>query len=526
MASMKQYSPDGTERSSGRSEDSPKRLAPSPTFRNRKKIRAFISDKREYAHITEVDSGTGFAVKNQLLIQLDYLEIPVGDSQTETLKGREAILKFLNNKAKLSTDPQAFLVDSSGKKITLQSVEECLCLDDTTFLLTGEGLHECLEIKGAGSEPPGRHTTQPPIKSSLNYIIPAAWASEDSLAVEPLKDWIRYQQDWQQVQSKPDGLVVAILDTGVEDNPRYPLPFWYKKFEDPCQRSNELEQVGWNFTTLDSSLGNQPTDDHTLRHGSKIAHIIHYLAPGNAALMVLKVFDHYGFGSLDKVLCALKYAMNNGARIVNTSFGYYGEEIPLLRNLLEQMNERKILVAAAAGNHTDYDGFPNDISVQRLYPACYSLELDNVVTITTLTCEAKEDCDCRESKSERVLSSLTKVLDKALDIEGHQRVPFENYSSSFVNLGVQTTDGSFRNLYPIQAAGYQEPNSIQGSSYATPIFVGIAARYFLDIQKAIQQSPNEPLRRVYFSVLQQKGVIKKDQSLRPYVRGGFYMLSY
>ncbi len=524
---MKNYSPEGPERPFGRPDDSPKRLAPSPAFRSRKKIREFIRDKREYDSIAEVSSGTGFAVKNQLLIQLDYLEIPVGTlSQTETIKGRESLLKFFNNQAKLPTDPQAYLVDSSGKKIMLQSVEACLCLDESTFLLQGEGLHEFLEIKAAGSEPPGRHTTQPPIKSSLNYIIPAAWANEDSLAVDPLQNWSRYEQDWQQIQSKPDGLVVAILDTGIEDNPRYPLPFWYKKFEDPCRRSDEREQIGWNFSTKDAALGNQPTDDNSLRHGSKIAHIIHYLAPANAALMILKVFDHFGFGSLANVFCALNYAMNNGARIVNASFGYYGDEIPLLRHLLEQMNERNILVAAAAGNHTDYDGFPTDISVQRLYPACYSLELDNVVTVTTLTCEAKEDCDCRESKSERLLSSLTKAFDKALDIEGHQRVPYENYSSSFVNLGVQTNDGSFRNLYPIQASGYQEPAYLQGSSYATPVFVGIAARYFLDIQKAIQQSPGQALKKTYFSVLQQKGVIRKDQSLRPYVRGGFYMLSY
>ncbi|MDR6193826.1 S8 family serine peptidase [Siphonobacter sp. SORGH_AS_0500] len=523
---MKHYSPDGPERPSSHSENFPKRLAPSPTFRSRKQIKTFLGNERNYPHVTEVSSGTGFAVRNQLLIQLDYLEFPADSSnEYKIIKGRTALLEFFNNATQPGA-PQPFLLDGNGKKIILQSVEECLCLNDTTFLLKGEGLHECLEIKAAGEEPPGRHTTQPPIRASLNYIIPSAWVNEDSLEVEPLERWNDYAKDWSQIQAKTDGLVVAILDTGIEDNPRYPLPFWYKKFEDPCRRQHELEQIGWNFSTLESESGNQPTDDNVLRHGSKIAHIIHYLAPGNAALMILKTFDHYGFGSLDKVFCALQYAMDNGARIVNASFGYYGNEIPLLRDLLEQMNERKILVAAAAGNHTDFDGFPNDISVQRLYPACYSLELDNVVTVTTLTCEPKEECDCQESKSERLLNSITKVIDKALDIKGHERLPYENYSSSFVNLGIETQDGSFRNLYPIQTPGYQEPASIQGSSYATPVFVGIAARYFLDIQRAIQQSPNEPLKKIYFSVLQQKGVIRKDQSLRQYVRGGFYMLSY
>ena len=74
-------------------------------------------------------------------------------------------------------------------------------------------------------------------------------------------------------------------------------------------------------------------------------------------LMALKTHDKDGRGDLFSSICAIHYAMEKGAQIINASWGFYYYEDgphPYLNNLITNvLREKGILFVAAAGNKID-----------------------------------------------------------------------------------------------------------------------------------------------------------------------------
>jgi subtilisin family serine protease len=78
----------------------------------------------------------------------------------------------------------------------------------------------------------------------------------------------------------------------------------------------------------------------------------------------------------DKLVAAIDYAIANGARIINASWGG-PEETDLLREGMERARDAGVLVVAAAGNlHQNMDLFPG-------YPAAY--RMPNVLSVGATT---------------------------------------------------------------------------------------------------------------------------------------------
>ncbi len=189
-------------------------------------------------------------------------------------------------------------------------------------------------------------------------------------------------------------IVVAVIDTGMDVNHEdVKGNIWQNPGEtgtDSRGRDKRLNGVdddgngfiddvsGWNFVSNNAKLA----DNHG--HGTHIAGIIGAeanngrgivgIAP-EVSIMVLKYFDPQSPGSdnLKNTIKSIRYAVENGAQIINYSGGgleYSQEE----HDAVDMARKKGILFVAAAGNErANSDKIP-------YYPADYGL--DNIISVT------------------------------------------------------------------------------------------------------------------------------------------------
>ncbi len=82
--------------------------------------------------------------------------------------------------------------------------------------------------------------------------------------------------------------------------------------------------------------------------------------------MVVKVLDDHTDGTTEHVARGIRYAVAEGARIINLSVTTPQND-PAVKDALREAGARGVLVVAAAGNHG------NDLERVPLYPAAYHL---------------------------------------------------------------------------------------------------------------------------------------------------------
>jgi hypothetical protein len=211
---------------------------------------------------------------------------------------------------------------------------------------------------------------------------------------------IQAVESWEQYI--PNGqIILAIIDTGIDYNhPDLDGSLWINTSEDlngngilDSADINNFDDdangymddvIGWDFTDaprfadagdyLDPD--NDPMDEYFGGHGTKIAGIIGAqtgnsigvaaLTPG-ASVMNLRAGTAAGFLEEDDVAKAVLYAIDNGARVINMSFG----DIVIsrfLKDVIEYAYSEGIVVVASSGNSgtdvTHYpSGLPQTISV-------------------------------------------------------------------------------------------------------------------------------------------------------------------
>ncbi|MDQ7093823.1 S8 family serine peptidase [Desulfosporosinus sp. PR] len=187
-------------------------------------------------------------------------------------------------------------------------------------------------------------------------------------------------------KSEGEGVIVAVLDTGIditqedlEDN------IWTNTKEtdnngiDDDMNGYSDDIHGWNFAD-DTNAVHNLTNSSDEWHGTHIAGII-AAAMGNgkgiagvapmAKIMPLQVFKN-GKAYTSDIISAIEYAKENGARIVNCSWGTTSENIALK----EAMDESGLLFICAAGNSNQ------DIDANPVYPASYTS--DNIIAVASL----------------------------------------------------------------------------------------------------------------------------------------------
>jgi subtilisin family serine protease len=191
-------------------------------------------------------------------------------------------------------------------------------------------------------------------------------------------------------------IIVAVIDTGIrathEDlaanlwiNPGESGPDFLgldKRFNardddgngyiDDVNGINAIYGLGW------------PIDDHG--HGTHVAGTIG--AVGNntvgvvgvawrVQLMACKFFDAFGDGSVSDGIECIDYARSKGAKIINASWGWYGENSSALRDAIQSIQNAGIIFVAACGN----SAINNDTNP--FNPA--SFDLDNIVAVAATT---------------------------------------------------------------------------------------------------------------------------------------------
>jgi len=238
--------------------------------------------------------------------------------------------------------------------------------------------------------------------------------------------------------TKTEKLILAIIDTGIDTT----------KFH------SNLNGILWGAPgSLRNFLpGSNPFDffdDCAGRHGSAVAGIVtQQFGKIYPSLMILKALDKNGVGSIFSVSCALSYAIENNADVINTSLGYYGSPDPILKSYIDLANYRSIGIVTAAGNtqgghpvplcrNSNNDG--NHLTGSRLFfPACFSDDADNLITVTGL------------------IDTLRPCF-------------YQNFSDKYVSVGVMNVS-----VQP-NCCAFQVPflrNLIEGSSFATPVISG------------------------------------------------------
>jgi len=96
-------------------------------------------------------------------------------------------------------------------------------------------------------------------------------------------------------------------------------------------------------------------------HGTLTAGVIAGVAP-DSTIMPLRVFDNAGKTDVFSVGKAIRYAVNNGARVINLSFGM-SQSYNVIQNSLAFAASRNVVVIASAGNlNTQTPQFPASVS--------------------------------------------------------------------------------------------------------------------------------------------------------------------
>ncbi len=317
-----------------------------------------------------------------------------------------------------------------------------------------------------------------------------------------------------------DSVTVAVFDSGID--PVMFASYLYKSDVLSCM--SQGANNGWNF------FDNTPdwSDDNLPPHGTCVSRFI--IDQANkynnnfVKILPVKISSSKGVSHLFDVLCALTYAKNRGADIVNASFGFYAPKdaqgdkprdssVFLFKKFIEQyLNEHGhgMLMIAAAGNKDDvnenYVYASTDPVARRnldsvsFYPASFAKDIANVIAVTT------------------VKSAYKKVS------------PHQNFSPQVVDLGInadfaKVTNGDTAFLFadPLRTL----PNGIptkEGSSFATPIATGkIAANYYLieNLIKAGNLQLNT--KKAVLDILYKHGILHADNAFTQKIKGGRIM---
>ncbi|OFZ11895.1 MAG: hypothetical protein A2Z20_03080 [Bdellovibrionales bacterium RBG_16_40_8] len=233
--------------------------------------------------------------------------------------------------------------------------------------------------------------------------------------------------------------IVAVIDTGLNMN--HPVfsttdAVWQNPGEIPGNGIDDdgngfVDDVnGWNFIT---NSGVMLDDDG---HGTHVSGIILgvtqdiYTPPYPSAkmrIMPLKFLDGEGYGKTSDAIKAIYYAVNNGATVLNNSWGGNSYSAALHEAISYTYDAGAIFVAAAGNNGANNDSSP-------MYPASFAVP--NIISVAATT-----DTDALAY--------------------------FSNYGHSSVHLA---SPGVF--ILSTLPSGY---GSMSGTSMATPFVSGLAA---------------------------------------------------
>ena len=142
--------------------------------------------------------------------------------------------------------------------------------------------------------------------------------------------------------SRGDGVLVAVLDTGIDPSHRsfvgrlVPGYDFVDDDADPTERPNGIDE------DADGRI------DEALGHGSHVAGIVALVAP-RARILPLRVLNDDGRGEAYDIARAIDFAVLRGARVINLSLGMLVED-QLVAEAIDRAELMGVIVSASAGN--------------------------------------------------------------------------------------------------------------------------------------------------------------------------------
>jgi len=220
--------------------------------------------------------------------------------------------------------------------------------------------------------------------------------------------------------------IVAVVDTGVDyTHPDLSANMWINEKEIAGNKIDDdnnkiIDDIrGVDFVNWDTD----PKDDHY--HGTHVAGIVAAVANNalgvvgvapKVKIMPVKVLSSSGGGSTLGIYYGFKYSVDNGAKIINASFGGRGFSYLMYYGAFYAY-KNDVLIVAASGNSA------NNNDYTKIYPASY--ELDNIISVA-----------CVNQNNE--LSYFSNYGQKSVDIAA----PGEWILSTTPNMGYTSLSGT------------------------------------------------------------------------------------
>ncbi len=256
-------------------------------------------------------------------------------------------------------------------------------------------------------------------------------------------------------------VIVAVLDTGLDLNHEDIIDnLWTNSKEIAGNRIDDdkngyIDDVhGWDFVGNDADPSPRPSASsmiEAIEHGTLLAGLFGAVGNNNigmagvnwkVSIMPVRMLNDQGAGKENDAANAIRYAVDNGARVINLSFvGNHAHAA--LASAIQYAFEHDVVVVAALGNEgLDTNKYP-------VYPACLRSATDDWVIGVTAVDEANEG------------TSFTNYGSVCADIAAP--------GTNIRGLSYYDSDTSYKNQY-------NGPWS--GSSMASPLVAGAAALLF------------------------------------------------
>lgn len=209
---------------------------------------------------------------------------------------------------------------------------------------------------------------------------------------------IQAPEAWKALPAVTKEVIVAVIDAGVDiTHPDLKEAIWINPLEvagngkDDDQNGFIDDVHGWNFAMGSNNV--QPQEirsqsEEAWSHGTFVASLIGARSVGHVGMvgvnqsvriMPLAALDGDGFGTIQNVLKAIRYAVNQGASVINLSLAGF-DDSEELAEMIARARDAGVLVVAATGNGDSAAG--RDIDRQPIYPACFDRETNAVVGVS------------------------------------------------------------------------------------------------------------------------------------------------
>lgn len=294
----------------------------------------------------------------------------------------------------------------------------------------------------------------------LNYIsnevIGNPWISDFGFQTEYQQQYAASELNSSAAQqlSQGAGVTVAVLDTGV--NLQHPAI------------APHLSKTQFDFIN-NNTVPNDVPGGIASGHGTGVAGLVLLAAP-QSQIMPLRVLDQTGQGTLWNVLKAIKYAVDNGANVINMSLGTTANTNSMA-DLVNYATQQNVVVVASAGN---------DGANEAQYPCDYT----NVICVAA-TDSLYHLAPFSNYGSAIALTAPGVALYAPYLDNSYATWSGTSMSSALVSGGAALVESAFKNATPSQVAAHLEKGATPIDSF-NPGFQNELGSGCLNLLQALQ----------------------------------------